>query len=270
MSLEGTARRPLIGLSIGGDQRHPAYLRMRRTYPRAIEQAGGLPLLLPPMEDAEALREAVQLLDGMVFPGGPDVAPAHYGVGEVHPTTCVDDALDGLELALAAWATSSELPTLGICRGQQLLNVALGGTLIQDLPSHQPESEVVHAQPASRSALTHDLTLDPTSRLADVLGVQQCRVNSFHHQAVDRLGRGLRPVAWSPDGVVEGVESDEHPWLLAVQFHPEELVGFHQPSQRLFRALVDACRDRSRRQPASAPGSCSVPAGRAITSATAP
>lgn len=247
MSREEPGRRPVIGLSIGGDQRHPAYLRMRRTYPRAIEQAGGLPLLIPPMEDASALREVVQVLDGIVFPGGLDVAPAHYGDEEAHPATCVDDVLDSLELALAAWASAGDVPTLGICRGQQLLNVALGGTLIQDLPSHRPDSEVAHAQAEPRTALTHELTVDPASRLAEVLGVQQCLVNSFHHQAVDRLGRGLRPVAWAPDGVVEGVESVEHPWLLAVQFHPEELVGFHQPSQRLFRALVDVCRARPRR-----------------------
>jgi putative glutamine amidotransferase len=126
----------------------------------------------------------------------------------------------------------SEVPTLGICRGEQLLNVALGGSLVQHIEGH--------TQGEPRDALTHGLRLEPTSRLAHALGTTDTHINSHHHQALARLGRGLRAVAWAPDGTVEGVESTEHPWLLAVQFHPEDLVSKHEPSRRIFQAFVEA------------------------------
>jgi putative glutamine amidotransferase len=237
-------RRPVIGIPVGRDvPAGPEYLRIRGTYSAALAAAGGVPLLIPPLADAAALRQIFELLDGVVFPGGLDVEPGHFGE-EQHITTQSDEVLDELELRLAGWAVDEELPTLGLCRGQQLLNVALGGSLIQDLrseglehpqsPHHGPRSEVVHR-----------LDVAPESRLAEVFGVTSFAVNSYHHQAVRRLGRGLRAVAWSPDGVIEGVESLEHPWLLAVQFHPEDLVDVHQPSRRLFRAFVGACEGRT-------------------------
>ena len=133
------------------------------------------------------------------------------------------------------------MPTLGICRGQQLLNVALGGSLIQHLDDHR--------QPGDRTALTQPLTVAPGSRLAEIFGSTRIEVNTMHHQAVDQLGRGLSAVAWAEDGTIEGLESTQHPWLLMVQFHPEELVDFHEPSQRLFAAFVEACRASNQLQP---------------------
>ena len=233
--------RPAIGLPVGRQlPEHPDFLRIRQTYPNAIVAAGGLPVLVPPMDDPEALRQLVSKLDGVIFPGGQDVGPQWYGE-PAHPTTRVDDLLDALEIGLARQVLSEDLPTLGICRGQQLLNVALGGTLVQDLAVEQ----IRHRQQGSRSELTHAISLAPGSRLAEILGVTTLEVNSLHHQAVQRLGRGLAAVAWAPDGVVEGTESSEHSWLLTVQFHPEDLVGFHEPSQRLFQAFVDVCQKRA-------------------------
>ena len=249
MAERGMARRPLIGIPVGRQlsSRQRAddgqeYLRLRRTYPDAVVDAGGVPVLIPPMNDPVALRQLLATLDGICFPGGLDVRPSAYGESE-HPTTQVDEVLDTLELQLAEWAVADELPTLGICRGHQLLNVALGGSLIQDLPSE----DLPHPQSprAPRSEAAHPIEVDGDSRLAEILGATTLQVNSFHHQAVRRLGRGLRAVAWAPDGVVEGVESAEHPWLLAVQFHPEDLVGFQEPSRRLFRAFVQACASRA-------------------------
>jgi putative glutamine amidotransferase len=234
--------RPLIGITMATDKPGSPYLQLRASYSRAIENAGGLPVLVPPME-SETVSALLERLDGIVFPGGADVDPAEYGEAP-HPRTETNSDLDRLELAVARWAIDSGLPTLGICRGQQLLNVALGGTLIQHLDDHR--------QPGDRTALTQTLTVSPGSRLADVFGSTQIEVNTMHHQAVNALGRGLKAVAWaSSDGTIEGVESEEHPWLLMVQFHPEELVGFHQPSQQLFSAFVNACRARIPLQAAS-------------------
>src|SRR4051812_26475168 len=157
----------------------------------------------------------------MLFPGGLDVHPTHFGEA-IHPSVTVDEPLDALELKLARWASEREVTTLGICRGQQLLNVALGGSLIQDLPTagtDHPQSDA-----AIRDDLAHSIQVEPDSRLAAIFGDTTFGVNSFHHQAINQLGRGLKAVAWSPDGVVEGVESTEHPWLLGVLFHPENLV----------------------------------------------
>lgn len=233
------SRRPLIGITAAAAlSDHPAYVSIRGTYTHAIELAGGAPVVIPPLQSPESLESILSALQGIVFPGGGDVQPELFGE-QPHPTTHANPELDRLELAAARWAIEHPLPTLGICRGQQLLNVALGGSLLQDLPSAGLPG---HAQPpTNRSALTHAVRVDASSRLADLLGQTQFQVNSLHHQAVGRLGRGLRAVAWSEDGVIEGVESEEHPWLVAVQFHPEDLVDFHAPSQTLLARFVERC-----------------------------
>jgi putative glutamine amidotransferase len=241
------SRRPLIGIPIGRnlDRSGRAYVRLPEAYGLALTQAGGAPVLIQPLGDADALEQIFSTLDGILFPGGLDVHPSRYGEGDdVHPTVAVDQPLDDLELQLARWATDREVTTLGICRGQQLLNVALDGSLVQDLPSvglDHPQSNAL-----IRGELAHAIEVEPSSRLAEIFGATRFEVNSFHHHAIKEAGRGLKPVAWAPDGVVEAVESTEHPWLLAVQFHPENLVANHQPSRRLFAAFVAACAERSR------------------------
>ncbi|MFN8634233.1 MAG: gamma-glutamyl-gamma-aminobutyrate hydrolase family protein [Chloroflexota bacterium] len=240
------SRRPLIGIPIGRhtDRRGRVYVRLPESYGKALTAAGAAPVLIPPLDDEGALERIFSTLDGILFPGGLDVHPDRFGQGNaVHPTVTVDLPLDALELTLAGWAAEREITTLGICRGQQLLNVALGGTLIQDLPS----TGVAHPQSdaAVRNHLAHPIEVESDSRLANIFGSTQFEVNSFHHQAVERLGRGLKAVGWSPDGVIEAVESTQHPWLLAVQFHPENLTPAHEPSRLLFEAFVAACAERS-------------------------
>jgi len=226
--------RPLIGITIAPSEEGSPFLQQRATYPRSVEVAGGLPVLIPPLEDA-ALFALLERLDGIVFPGGADVDPGHYAE-ERHPKTEVNADLDQLEFAAARWAVNSDKPVLGICRGQQLLNVVTGGSLVQHVENHR--------QHGDRTALTQTLTVAPDSRLREVFGADRFDVNTMHHQAVGRLGRGLRAVAWSEDGTVEAVESDAHPWMLMVQFHPEELVASHAPSLALMTAFVEACRAR--------------------------
>lgn len=245
-------RRPVIGITVG---RHlpssPDYARLRLTYTRAVVAAGGVPILLPPVEDDAAVEVMVDLVDGLLFPGGWDVEPARYTDAPRHPKVVTDDALDALELRVAALAVEREIPTLGICRGQQLLNVALGGTLVQDIPD---ELGVDHPQSGSqRENLVHQVVLEADSRLAEILGTTDVAVNSHHHQSVKTLGRGLRVVGWSPeDGVVEAVESVVQPWLLCVQFHPEDLVPGHDPSRHLFARFVEACAERAGAAPVGA------------------
>ncbi len=245
-------RRPIIGITVG---RHlpssPDYVRLRQTYTRAIVAAGGVPILLPPVEDDGAVDAMVDLVDGLLFPGGLDVEPERHTDAPRHPKVVADDVLDAVELQVARLAVERALPTLGICRGQQLLNVALGGTLVQDIPD---ELGVVHPQSGTvRDTLAHRVELEAGSRLADVLGTTDLAVNSHHHQAVKEPGRGLRAVGWCPDdGVVEALESVDHPWLLCVQYHPEDLVPSHEPSRRLFAAFVQACAERIGAEPAVA------------------
>ena len=166
------------------------------TYLRAIEAAGGMPVVLPPLGDAVALLER---LDGVCLSGGPDLDPAAYGAPDRHselgPT---EPDLDAFELALARAADQRGIPVLGICRGAQALNVTRGGSLHQHVPAHR------QTEPAT--ATTHTVHVEPGTRLAGLVGTRPLRVNSFHHQAVDVLGRGLRVVARAADGTVEGVE----------------------------------------------------------------
>ncbi len=230
--------RPLIGITTATRDAGSPFLQQRLTYVHSVDAAGGLPVLIAPMSE-DALAELLERLDGIVFPGGADVDPAAYGEAP-HPKTETNVDLDQLEFATARWALASETPILGICRGQQMLNVALGGSLIQHVDDHR--------QPGDRTALTQSLTVAPDSRMREVFGADRLVVNTMHHQAVGRLGSGLKAVAWSDDGTVEAVESEDHPWLLMVQFHPEELVDFHAPSLRLMTAFVEACTARGGRR----------------------
>ncbi len=233
--------KPLIGVTTsemrssraGTLRRHgePPHSEMAlgMSYLRAIEEAGGMPVVLPPLGDAVAYLDR---LDGICLSGGPDLDPDAYGAPERHaelgPT---EPGLDAFELELARAADARGLPILGICRGAQALNVARGGTLHQHLPGHR------QTEPAT--ATTHTVHVEPDSRLADVAGAGRLRVNSFHHQAVDVLGSGLRVVARSADGVVEAIEEPGSRLVLAVQWHAEGLTS--QPRHRaLFAELVQA------------------------------
>ena len=224
--------RPLIGLTVGpvrhGDGLDYAQLRM--TYVQAIEAAGGLPVLVAPTSSQSLLVDLLKRLDGLVLPGGADIDPAAYGEA-MDGSQPPNRALDLLELSAAAWAVEHDLPTLGICRGQQVLNVALGGSLVQHMDGHAPEGP--------RDWLHHRIHALPGSRLADVLGGTDFEVNSHHHQAVRRPGAGVVPVAWAEDGTIEGIECPKHRWVVAVQFHPEDLLH-HAASQRLFAAFIEA------------------------------
>jgi putative glutamine amidotransferase len=215
---------------------------VNRAYTDAILAAGLVPLVVPPMSEAGALA-ILDAVDGLVLTGGEDVDPAHFGAPRHPATGPANDLRDRIELALAKEAAARKLPTLAICRGVQVLNIALGGTLVQDIPS-EVDSKIEHDARSARSSRVHDVSVDAGSRLAGIVGSDRITTNSFHHQSVDRLAGGLTTVATSPDGVVEAVEcSDRGWWAVGVQWHPEELTATAEDwDRKLFAAFAEAVR----------------------------
>jgi putative glutamine amidotransferase len=184
----------------------------------------------------------VRGLDAVLLTGGGDVDPASFGETP-HPTLYdVAPSRDALETSVTHMALEKNTPLLAICRGIQVLNVALGGTLYQDVGT-EPGTAIQHSQKEARDQATHKVTVAPGSRLAKVLGTDDVEVNSFHHQVIKALGRGLKPVAWAPDQLVEGVElDDDSRFVVGVQWHPEHLVGGSESARRLFASLIAAAR----------------------------
>jgi putative glutamine amidotransferase len=220
-------------------------------YAGAIEAAGGLPVVLPPLSLA-AVEPLLDRLSGLCLSGGPDLDPDAYSARRHPRLGPTEPQLDRFELGLARAADARGLPLLAICRGAQALNVVRGGTLCQHLPEDGPEgSEIEHRQTRPSEEATHPVKLHPASLLAKLIGRGNIEVNSFHHQAASRLGRGLTAVAWAPDGVIEGIEDQRRAFTLGVQWHAECMA--ERPDQdSLFRGLVDAAREhdagwRSRR-----------------------
>ena len=210
-------------------------------YVQSIVTAGAIPLILPPAIGAAQAMGAIEGLDALLLSGGEDLDPAWYGASASPDLGEVDRERDLFELALFAAARQRRLPILGICRGIQLINVGLGGTLWQHLPGERP-SPVEHDRRDARTTRTHDVSLEPGSRAAEVLGRTGMTVNSFHHQGIRELAPSLRATGWADDGLIEAVEGTEgEPWLLAVQWHPEEMhADAVAPELGLFRAFVEA------------------------------
>jgi putative glutamine amidotransferase len=219
---------------------------VNRAYTDAVLAAGLVPLVVPPMTEEGALA-ILDAVDGLLLTGGEDIDPARFGAPRHPATGPANDLRDRIELALAKEAAARKLPTLAICRGVQVLNVALGGTLVQDIPS-ELESMVDHDAESARSSRVHDVAVDSGSRLAGIVGAGCITTNSFHHQSVDRLAPGLRGVATAPDGVIEGVEcSDRAWWAVGVQWHPEELTATREDwDRKLFAAFAEAVIARSK------------------------
>jgi gamma-glutamyl-gamma-aminobutyrate hydrolase PuuD len=202
------------------------------SYVHAVEQAGGRPLVLPP--SADSADETLELLDGIIFSGGGDVDPARYGA-EPHPETDAPrHERDHAELALLTAALERDIPVLAVCRGSQVLNIALGGDLVQHLPEQVGHED--HRHTPGQFA-DHEVDVRPDSRLGSILG-QRAPVKSHHHQGYGRLGRGLVEVAWAEDGTVEGLEDPAKRFALGVLWHPEEGEDF-----ALFQALVEQARE---------------------------
>jgi putative glutamine amidotransferase len=235
--------RPVVGITLGDGDR-PGYHSMREDYVRSVELSDAVPLVLPALraEDAAAVLDR---LDGLLLSGGIDVDPALYGRARHPKLGRVDRRRDEFELALTREALARDLPLLAICRGHQVLNVATGGSLVQDIPS-ELKGAVTHDAPGRRTRRSHTVDVEAGSRLAAILGAGAHSVNSFHHQAIDTLGKGLVVSARSPkDGVIEGVELPGRSFVLGVQWHPESFWKDGRTFQGLFDAHTEACRTAS-------------------------
>ena len=242
--MQETRRKPSIGIKpspMEDVQSHGTFTRyaMATTYTEAVEAAGGVPLVIPPQ--AGNIAEILSAVDGLLLSGGADINPALYGDDEVHPDTYgVHAGRDALELELVKQALALDMPMLCICRGIQVLNVALGGTLIQDIPSQYP-TELVHAQQAAGIAKEesgHTVKVMPGSLLARTYEAESIAVNSFHHQALRDIAPELEINAVSPDEIVESVARPASGWVLGVQWHPEMMFRAHPEHLKPFEALV--------------------------------
>ncbi|MDA1194724.1 MAG: gamma-glutamyl-gamma-aminobutyrate hydrolase family protein [Planctomycetota bacterium] len=235
---------PVIGISCSTlvDREEDAHLRfsLPEYYVQCVLDAGGLPLMLPNI-DADHVPAYLSRVDGVVLSGGVDVEPHHFGQ-EPHPDLgVVDSARDLFELALCRGIRAQGVPTLAICRGIQVMNVAFGGTLFQHIPGQVPGA-IRHSQRAIRhSAVDHSILIEEGTHLRELAGTARTRVNTFHHQAIDRLAAGLVVTARATDGVIEGAEDPAHPFLVGVQWHPERRRD-DPLTQALFRGLVEAAR----------------------------
>lgn len=239
-------RKPLIGLTAGEIENTqkpwaPYTHGQSFTYVEAIVHAGGVPVILPITDDEEVWRELYERCDGIVLAGGNDVDPARYGQVMHAKTHDVSTFRDAQEFALLQLALAGTKPVLAICRGMQLLNVGLGGTLFQDVPEQVVGAQNHEASNTEKDVarMAHHLTLKPDSKLARLVGKGSLPTNTHHHQAVDRVAPSLQAVAWAEDGVVEGLELQGERFIIGVQSHPESLEAHAEPRWALlFKAFV--------------------------------
>jgi putative glutamine amidotransferase len=233
---------PTIGLTLdreprGGYSQFPWYA-IRENYVRAVRRAGGLPILLP--HEPDAACDYLDRIDALIVTGGGfDVDPALFGAADRHPSVKTKPRRTAFELAAAEGALSRDMPLLGICGGQQLLNVALGGTLIQHIPDEVPNA-LPHRQPNPRDEPAHEIEIAAGTLLRRITGASRLAVNSAHHQAVKSVGPGVVVAALAADGVIEGIEDPRRRFCLGVQWHPEFEIA--EADRRIFRALVEAAR----------------------------
>lgn len=238
---------PLIGITTYRSLSRLNYpvLSATEAYVQSVSRAGGCPVLIPLGLPDETLTNLVLHLDGVIFSGGGDINPERYGSQAQPWVNSVDEDRDRVEINLFKAVIQCKMPFLGICRGIQLINVAMGGSLYEDLQKQGASSFKHDCFPGeARDYLAHPVRVEAHSRLGQVLGVDQVEVNSLHHQGIRDLAEGLRPSAWAPDGVIEGVEIPGYPFGLGVQWHPEWLQD-HLAMRFLFREFVRSASEYS-------------------------
>jgi putative glutamine amidotransferase len=241
--VDGVAQRPL-----------GRFVRADFDYVEGVAAAGGVPVVLPPLVEPRAAEALLDGMDGLLLSGGSDLDPTYYGEEPVPELGVTIPERDAFEIALLEHALRRSIPIFGICRGMQVLNVALGGTLYQDLPSQMDHMVLLgHRQETPKWQPTHEVRVDEDSRIATIMGTAELKVNSYHHQAVKELASGLVAVASSPDGVIEAVESTEPSkrWMIGVQWHAEAMRDAGPEHRKLFEAHVLAAERHALRRAAA-------------------
>lgn len=239
--------KPVIGISVNieevdkepflGEER----LNLNKNYVQAIIKAGGIPILLPFVQEEREVQAQLHLIDGLLLSGGYDIQSTLYGE-EPHPDLgSVYPERDQYELTLLKIAATQNKPILGICRGMQLINVAFGGTLYQDIAQASLSGQLLHFQRARSFVASH--TVELTARLYQIFEQKSMMTNSFHHQAIKNLAPGFQVNARTKDGLIEGIEKEGNSFLLGVQWHPEKMIEHHPMMLKLFRALVDQAKE---------------------------
>ena len=237
---------PTIGITCLDDhptqEQHSPRFGQNQAYSHAVARAGGAPLLIPNLTDKTLLRTLYDLLDGLLLSGGEDIDPAYYSEPRHEKCGPVSPDRDQVELTLTRWAMDDGKPLLAICRGIQVLNVALGGSLYQDIQAQVRGANKHDWRPGYPSnRLSHTVIVTPQTHLAHILETTSLPVNSMHHQAIKEVAPGLTVTARAPDNIIEALEAEEHPFAIGVQWHPEELADNDIGAQRIFDALVEAC-----------------------------
>lgn len=239
--------KPLIALFPYHDPKS-SDLFMRASYQKAVTRFGGIPVILPLEPAIEDYPRIAEAFDGFIFTGGPDIHPFYFGEETLKGCGSGSELRDFLELTLFHEVLKAEKPILGICRGIQLINIALGGTIYQDINSQLPPSQAIaHNQPLAYNLPSHRVHIDPNSRLYEIMPVSQTGVNSMHHQAIKDLAPGLSICAYSSDGLIEAVEMPEHKFLIGVQWHPEQLYLKDPRAGRLFQSFINASKNDPKR-----------------------
>lgn len=231
-------RQPTIGITCLVNWQDGRQMQ-NETYIQAVLKAGGIPVLLPALEQDDAIAGHLALLDGLLVSGGPDIDPLYFGEQPLPALGGVVPVMDAYEVKLIRLCLAQDKPLLGICRGAQVLNVAAGGTLYQDIYSSL-SGLLKHRQDAPRAFRSHAITVHPGSKLGAILGAEQTLVNTFHHQAVAQPAPGFVVSAVAPDGIIEAIESREHRFVLGVQWHPEGMWNAAANYDNLFSAFVAA------------------------------
>ena len=232
-------KRPTIGFLVNLGENSTYYEKRERIYVSAVEKSGGVPLVLPYCDGAE-LDRFVEECDGFFFTGGADVAPERYGEARSDACGEVEMKRDDLEFRAFEKIIKTEKPILAICRGMQLINVALGGTLYQDIPS-EIKTEILHRQTEPLLEISHEVSVLPNTPLFDLVGKNRVAANSFHHQCIKSFGKGLLPMAKADDGIVEAVYLDGARYLRAYQWHPERICDRNRENRLIFDDFIKAC-----------------------------
>jgi len=231
-------RKPVIGVMPLVDEVRESYW-MLPGYMQAIEEVGGIPVMLPLTSDSSILEQLLLTVDGLLFTGGHDISPSLYGQAALPTCGTVIAERDEMERIMFQLALKSDLPMFGICRGIQLFNALLGGTLYQDLPTEFP-SELTHVQKPPYDQPIHEVIIEHDSSLYHLLGEDRLKVNSYHHQAIHQLAPGCKVMAYATDGLIEAIEHPDYRFLQAVQWHPEFSYKNDGASQKLIRSFVKA------------------------------